>query len=56
MFSGPCDSKNLINDNKYQKIRKKIASFVKNVKLSDVKKLKTIPLPLETMQLSFIKT
>ena len=29
---------------------KKIASFVKNAKTHDGKELKTIPLPLETMQ------
>ena len=29
---------------------KKIASFVKNAKIHDGKNLKTIPLPLETVQ------
>ena len=40
MFSGPCDSKNLNNDNKYRKIRKKLQFLSKNVKIRDGKKLK----------------
>ena len=48
-FSGPWASNILNNDNKWQKNMKKTASSVKNAKILD-KKLKTIPLPLETKQ------
>ena len=34
---------------------KKLQGFSKNAKIHDGKKLKTIPLPLETMQESIIK-
>ena len=40
------------NDNKYRKIRKKLQFLSKNVRIRDGKKLKTIPLLLETMQYS----
>ena len=46
-FSGPWVWKNLNKDNKCQK-NEKIASFVK--KMLKFVMLKTIPLPLETMQ------
>ena len=48
-FSGHWDSNNLNND-KCQKNEKKMQVLSKNAKIHDVKKLKTIPLPLETMQ------
>ena len=49
-FSGPWDSNNLNNDNKCQKNMKKLQALSKNAKIHDGKKLKTISLPLETMQ------
>ena len=49
-FSVPWDSNNLNNDKKNVNKYEKIATFVKNAKIHDVKKLKTDPLPLETMQ------
>ena len=49
-FSCPWDSNNLKDDIKYVKKHEKIANFVKNAKIHDVKKLKTDPLPLETVQ------
>ena len=50
MFPGPWDSNNLNNDNKCQKIGKKLQVLSKNSKTHDGKTMKTIPLPLETMQ------
>ena len=49
-FSCPWDSSNLNDDNKYVKKHEKIATFVKNAKIHDVKKLKIDPLALETAQ------
>ena len=49
-FAGPWGSNNLNNDNKSQKMKKKIQVLSKNVKIHDGKNLKAIPLPLETMQ------
>ena len=48
-FSGPWDSNNMNNDN-VKKNMKKLHALSKNAKIHDGKKLKTIPLPLETMQ------
>ena len=47
-FYGPWVSKNLNNDNKFQKNMKKLQAFSKNAKTHDGKKFKTIPLPQET--------
>ena len=49
-FSCPWDSNNLNDDNKNVKKHEKIAILSKNAKNHDVKKLKTNPLPLETVQ------
>ena len=49
-FSGPWDSNNLNNDKKCQKNMIKLQALSKNAKIHDVKKLKTEPLPLETVQ------
>ena len=49
-FAGPLDSNNLNKDNKFQKNMKKLQALSKNAKIHDDKKLKTIPLPLESMQ------
>ena len=46
----PWDTNNLNDDNKYVKKHEKFATFSKNAKIHDVKKLKTVPLPLETVQ------
>ena len=45
----PLVFKNLNNDNKCQKNMKKLQALSKNAKIHDGKKLKTIPLQLETM-------
>ena len=49
-FAGPWDSNNLNNDKKMSKNMKKLQALSKNAIIHDGKKLKTIPLPLETMQ------
>ena len=53
-FPGPLDSNNLNNDNKCQNM-KKLQALSKNAKFHDGKKLKTIQLPLESMQYSIVK-
>ena len=49
-FSCSWDSNNLNNDNKCQKNMKKLQALSKNAYIHDGRKLKTIPLPLQTMQ------
>ena len=49
-FSDSWDSNNLNNDNKCQKNKKKMQVLSKKAKIHDGKKLKTIPLPLETIK------
>ena len=49
-FSCPWNSKNVNDDNKYDKKHEKFATFSKNAKIHDVKKLKTVPLPLEIVR------
>ena len=48
-FSGPWDSNNLNNDN-VKNYEKKLQVLSKNANIHDGRKLKTIPLSLETMQ------
>ena len=49
-ISGHWDSNNLNNDNKCQKKWKKFQVLSKNAKIHDGRNMKTIPLPVETMQ------
>ena len=49
-FSFPWDTNNLNDDNKYVRKHEKFATFSKNAKIHYVKKLKTVPLPLETVR------
>ena len=49
-FSGPWDSNNLNDDNNCQKMWKKLQVLSKKAKFYDGNYMKTIPLPLETMQ------
>ena len=48
-FSGPWDSNNLNNDNKYEKIWKRLQALSKNAKIHHGKNMKTIQLPLKTI-------
>ena len=48
--SCPWDSQNLNDDNKYVKNMKNLQFLSKNAKIHNVKKLKTVPLQLETVQ------
>ena len=49
-FSFSWNTNNFNDDNKYVKKHEKFATFSKNTKIHYVKKLKTVPLPLETVR------